>query len=78
MRSKSKIRRILRKEEVFHKAAELRTERVMDGLERAVLTKMNDLTMKKIKKITNSQVVPKTQNMVAKTSLSIRIALDNQ
>ena len=38
---------------------------VMDGQERAVLTKMIDQMMKKIKKITNSQVVPKTQNMVA-------------
>ena len=75
--NKTKNRWILNKE-VFHKAAESKMEEVMDGRGRAAWTKMSDLMTKKTKRITNSQVVLRTQKIVAEKSLNIRTALGNR
>ena len=75
--NKTKNRWTLNKK-VFHRAAKLKMEEVMDGRGRAAWTKMSDLMMKKIKRITNSQVVLRTQKIVVEKSLNIKTALGNR
>ena len=52
-----------------------KTNKVTDGRERATVSKMKDLMMKKIRKTTSSQVAPRIKSMVVNSS---RTASDDQ